>query len=494
MSRTFYARFSNTKEKWQFIDYNNDSTFQEYFDLGYITVPSLNTNIEETSQYPVLINYVPGWQLHNFVYGRNSKDKTTIRDGKTHTHRREIRHSGIISFLSNTSPLITSSPDWTLNYGSGYPDGQHVPSYPPTLSNAPPTLPPIITNDVDSTTVNSRTLGIKITNPGTYQMSVIKNQRDKYQRLQKTKTPATQGYPGGYGDYAKNHTSLPYKDHIYICIFYSNVTNVAIKNYFTNKKNRAAFKKGTPNDSFKNGIFKTKPIRGNYCEGYFETGDKIWVYSTKKIGEIIFSGKKIGNEKYITPVISSHSTIYSFTGGGSFTVTTNYIKNGQTPPLITWPSTNIKGIHLDVSNTNDSSATYIVDNISFISKDVTIIVKVKDTTIKSTPLTITVSNTRTATIYHPVLVSHPDVILHGGGSIIVHQRAHGTGHITWTYSPNDNILLTPKRNNYIAVYSVANKNFSANITIIATNARNLYSSITFNVKNTYKGGVSLTNT
>jgi len=483
----FYANFSKTKEIWQLIDYN-DTIFQEYFDLGYITVPFLNTNIEEKSQYPQSITNTPGWQLHNFVNGRNSVDKTTIRGQprhkRTHTHRREIRHSGIISF-----PKTSPHRNWIHNLGSGYPEGQHVPSYPPSLSLAPPTPPSIIQSVNVSSSVNTN-LGIIITTAGRYQISVIKNQRDKYQRLQKTITPATKGYPGGYGDYAKNGQSLPYKDHIYICIFNSTTSDSDIKTYFTNKKNRAAIKNGTPTPS---SIFKKLPERGNFCEGYFEMGDKIWVYSTKKIGEIIFSGKYIDGGKYQKPVISSTALTYTFSGGGSFIVTTNYVNNGQNKSLIIWPSTKIKGIHLDVSNTNDSSATFIVDNIPFSNTKIKISV-MNSNKIQSNELTIIVTNTRIQRISPPVLVSHPDVILNGGGSIIVYQKARGTGTIKWTYSPNDNILLTTKRNNYIAVYSVANKNFSANITIIATNPSGNSRSITFNVKNTYKGGVLLTNT
>jgi hypothetical protein len=420
---------------YQFFDGTYDSTLQDYYDMGYTPRNALTINNEVHSVY---VTDNDGWELNNFVNGKNS--------GATIGRRARISKRGWVAFTHYNSKT-------TINNGGS----TSMPQYPPSLTSEP-TPPPAELRHNSIAFINSRSLGITIGNSGIYEIRVVRQIRDIYQTLQ-------QNYDGGI--IANFPSPVPYKTHIYVCIFKTGTTTTSIKAYFESPTNLTLLRDGIfPTNS----NFKYAPAVGNYCQTYLETGDIVCVYTSKVLSEVKFSGNWL-NAGYYTPILNNPGD-QIIAGGESFTIYQTQVGTGT----ITWPSNPASGVTLQIYD--DTYAIFLVDN-AYIAKE---------------SITITATNTLggydsvtfNLTVYiDPILSSHADVSLVGGGSFIIYQTvSDGTGLIIWTSDPLAGVTLD-SYDNLHAIYNVANiAILNQYITITAINPVSHQGSVSFYLTNT----------
>ena len=322
---------------YKFFDGSYDSTLQDYYDMGYTPRSNLSINNEIHSVY---INDNDGWELNNFVNGKNSHFGG-LRRGR-------ISKRGWVAFTHYNSQS-------TINNGGSI----STPQYPPSLTSEP-TPPPAKLQHTNIAYIDSRSLGITIEASGIYEISVVRQIRDIYQTLQNSYDGG--GFGGGAGGVASTISPIPYKTHIYICVFKNGTTPSSIVDYFQNLTNRDSLRSGIfPTNS----AFKYAPSVGNYCQTYLETGDIVCVYTSKVLSEVKFSGNWL-NAGYYTPILSPHEDV-SLVGGGSFTI---YQTVSDGTGIITWTSDPTSSVTLN--SYDNVHASYSVANISINNQYITI--------------------------------------------------------------------------------------------------------------------------
>jgi hypothetical protein len=244
-----------------------------------------------------------GWQLNNFNKGGTHTkylniDKNLGRKkwGKQRytlifKNQRRKRTASSSSFIPYVG--VNTDSKGGINSGSGYrPPNKLLPiPWPPAQVYKNVTL---LSKNLDNNLAISKygIQAIQIENSGYYNIQIIRTLRDPYQTLQKNDNNTT------IFDRANN-----YKNYIYILIFKSHSSYTDINAYLGECKKLQKLKQKSKQNFIplsNEKILKYTPSPGNSCTVLLDSGDIIIVYSTKKIGEITFSGKYIGKTSVCT--------------------------------------------------------------------------------------------------------------------------------------------------------------------------------------------------
>jgi len=272
---------------------------------SYIEQIKINTEQYQTYYASTQI----GWSLNN------------IYSGYTNAYAKNKRYSrhkqrGFISWKNSTykQTYISKIPKTVKNYSrvnnltytssgqfQSYPNGYDPIQY--------PVIPQVQTNGVTLYSVRTNTIsGVQINIGGQYEINVIRNIRDPALINQKISSPSqnlTVTSPYNWPTSPPSNTdsyNYNYKRNIYILIFKKGSTNIEINGYLQNgffniKKNPIYIAAKTAgNNTLNKSLFPNSkllryaPFPGNYCQAVLYAGDIVVVYSTKKVGELIFTG------------------------------------------------------------------------------------------------------------------------------------------------------------------------------------------------------------
>ena len=261
--------------------------------------PTISINMEAVSVYQP--NSI-GWELNNFNKGGTHTkylniDKNLRRKkwGKQRytlifKNQRRKRTASSSSFIPYVG--VNTDSKGGINSGRGYrPPNESLPNpWPPAQVYKKVTLlSKNLDNNLDIAKYGIQ--AIQIENSGYYNIQIIRTLRDPYQTLQKSDNTTI-------SDRANN-----YKNYIYILIFKSGSSYKDINAYLGQCKKQPKLKQKSKDffiPSSNEKILKYTPSPGNSCTVLLDSGDIIIAYSTKKIGEITFSGKYIGKTTVCT--------------------------------------------------------------------------------------------------------------------------------------------------------------------------------------------------
>jgi hypothetical protein len=260
--------------------------------------PTISINMEAISVYQP--NSI-GWELNNFNKGGTHTKYLNINNkivrkkwGKQRytlifKNQRRKRTASSSSFIPYAG--VNNDKRGGINSGHGYrPPNKSLPNpWPPAQIYKNVTL---LSKNLDKNLAISKygIQAIQIENSGYYNIQITRTIRDQYQTLQKVDN--------------KNSTTIDvrannYKNYIYILIFKSGSSYTDINAYLGQCKKQQQTKQNfIPLSDDK--ILKYTPSPGNSCTVLLDSGDIIIGYSTKKIGEITFSGKYIGKTSVCT--------------------------------------------------------------------------------------------------------------------------------------------------------------------------------------------------
>jgi hypothetical protein len=269
-------------------------------DNGNISSPTIGINMEDVSVYQP--NSI-GWQLNNFNKGGTHTKYLNIHKNlgrkkwgkqrytlifKNQRRKRTASSSSFIPYVG-----VNTDSKGGINSGSGYrPPNKSLPiPWPPAQVYKNVT---VLSKNLDKNLDISKygIQAIQIENSGHYIIQIIRTLRDPYQTLQKIDNNTT------IFDRANN-----YKNYIYILIFKSGSSYTDINAYLGECKKQQKHKQKLKQNFIplsNEKILKYTPSPGNSCTVLLDSGDIIIVYSTKKIGEITFSGKYIGKTSVCT--------------------------------------------------------------------------------------------------------------------------------------------------------------------------------------------------
>jgi len=257
----------------------------EYYTPNVPRTSNILVNIEPTNLYTAGI----GWSLNTINAGAANKHHDATHGG-TSKRTNNSKQRGYLAFYNKSTDFTYSARHGAptpANTGQGYPPGPNrdPTKPPPQILNAVTSL---TSSDIGardtkwnghSISADKYIIGVRINVTGQYKILLARHIRDPFQSNQ------------------KKIYDCKYKKHIYILIFKETASNTDIKSYLDNI---GKIPHGNPILKYNlDSELTVKP--GNYCRVLLDAGDKVFVYSTKKMRECIFSGIYLDSNYKITP-------------------------------------------------------------------------------------------------------------------------------------------------------------------------------------------------